>query len=358
MELSKRDATLLKGFSIIIIVMHNVLRHVQPVLDGEFKLKSGGVLILFSSIYHDPIGIINYLISYAGWYFIIFFIFITAYGCSKKLIKLTSYIELIIHQYAKTIPLLIIGGVVLFFLKEYSAREIANAILFKIIGLDNLTFSSVYDVVGVWWYFGLFFQLCLLVPFIYKLQQKINSTILFVFSYVIIYAVYFGSEKISIFATAIGHIPEIIMAIKWSIDGFKPRVLFFAFFCFIFVLSIFIPYAFPFTYVSFLYISLTVFLFSKKLMSNFKGIIEFLLFAGKISPYMFVVNGIISGLVIEKIQLITMKMPPFLLQVNSLRVLVGTLMHVVGVIAISTMLYALFNNLIFEFSKKTIKILQ
>lgn len=329
--LSKDDSQKLKAISILFIVLHNFLHLTNGIGENEFKLNPERIFNLSSKISNSPIGVINYILSYFGWYFIVIFIFITAYGFLLKLKNNESGLELIIKQAMKTVILLFIGGIALFFLTSLKINDILFIIIRKMVSLDNFSYDKVYAGIGSWWYFGLFFQLCITIPIIYILSKKINIFILYIISYIIIIYIYLRHPTISLFATSIGHIPEIIFSIQ-AIKGkasLNKSLLLLSFG--MFIASNFTNVLFPFTYLSFLYIALYLY---KKISINI-SLDNFLLFIGTISPFIFILNGPIRS--------ITLKLALGINFENSKEIwlLLSSLMHLLCVILISILINVL-----------------
>lgn len=331
LTLSKDDSQKLKAISILIIVLHNFLHLTNGIGENEFKLHPERIFNLSSNILNSPIGTINYILSYFGWYFIVIFIFITAYGFLLKLKNNEPAFQLIIKQAMKTAILLFVGGIALFFLTSLKINDILFIIIRKIVSLDNFSYDKVYAGIGSWWYFGLFFQLCITIPIVYIISRKINIFILYIISYIIIFYIYLFHPTVSFFATSIGHIPEIIFAIQ-AIKGkvyFKRSLLLLSFS--IFTASNFINFLFPFTYLSFLYIALYLY---KKIPINI-SLNNTLLFIGVLSPFIFILNGPIRSITLKLAQSINFE------NSKEIWLLSSSLMHLFCVILVSILINVL-----------------
>lgn len=83
-SLENRNSDAIKAISIVVIVLHNFLHFTNPIKENEHFLDPDRISTLLAHVQIQPMGILNYVFSYFGWYFVIPFIFISGYGLSKK----------------------------------------------------------------------------------------------------------------------------------------------------------------------------------------------------------------------------------------------------------------------------------
>ncbi|WP_419744216.1 hypothetical protein, partial [Proteus mirabilis] len=246
---------------------------------------------------------------------------------------------IVIIQAIKTTILLLIGATFLFLLTKANINETLTIVIRKILSFDNFSYQRVYTSVGSWWYFGLFFQLCIIIPTTYFLSKKINIYLMYSIIYCALIYIYIHNPSLSIFATAFGHIPEVIFAIQVFNKSvvFNRKILFIS--IFIFTLTNFYNFLFPFTYITFLY--LTMYSYSRiKHLLNKESINNALLFIGSISPFLFITNGPIRDISIRISKNITFESNIEIWQ------LVASLLHLFCVILIASIIYSITHSCI------------
>ncbi|MBT0386003.1 hypothetical protein [Morganella morganii] len=331
--ITKNDSLTLKAIAIICITIHNFVHWTNSIGENELKLNEDRIILLLQSVYNKPSGAFNYIFSYFGWYFIVIFIFISAYGMILKIQNKGNAGIVCLEQIIKTAILLCVGGVFICLFTELSPQDTMGFIISKLATIDNLSYETVFSTIGPWWYFSLAIQLYLVIPVVLYLTKYINEYVLLVLSYFSIYVIYFNIISVSIFATAIGHIPEVLMAFILIKNNKKiSPILFFISVC-LFILSNINNYFFPFTYITFLIMALFIYDLLKGSIGNY-----YVTFVGIISPFIFILNG--------PMRTWTMKNLPLYIDsgYRELIITVSSLLHLLSVIIISCLFYSLCNK--------------
>lgn len=336
--LSLIDSFNLKCISILIIVLHNYIHWTNNIGENEMELYKTRIFSLFEHITSTPIGSVNYLISYFGWYFITPFIFISGYGLSIKLQKNNLPIfSVILQALFKTMILLMIGTFYIYLTGYMSLNDSIDLFIKKLSTIDNLFKHTVFSGIGPWWYFSLVIQLYILFPFVLKSIEKYGIAIILPLSYIVIYFFYYFTKQFNVFGTAIGHLPELIMGIALAKNQIKlktkTKIAIIFLLIIIFILSNRYAIFFPLTYSSFLVLFLILFFTYKDKIHN-----KFFCFIGMISPFIFLING--------PIRQYTMSIKPFLQESFSksyyeILVLITSITHLLAVIMIATLLFVI-----------------
>lgn len=88
-SLTKDDTLALKGLAMAAIVAHNFLHQIRPVpLENEFGFHSAeGMWTALAICVKHPLELLHVLLSFFGHYGVIFFVFLSGYGLTKKLLS-------------------------------------------------------------------------------------------------------------------------------------------------------------------------------------------------------------------------------------------------------------------------------
>lgn len=290
--LTKEQSLFLKGLAIFFILSHNFFHLFPPI---TFQNEMSFYPQYFSQFLQDfeLKNIINCFFSFFGFYGVYIFIFLSGYGLTKKFQQRdNSPFSFIIKQIFKIYKLLLFSVVIYLFL----AAEIKfKGLLYVLTLSSNFDAVTLYAACGPWWFFALIIQLYLLFYFFYKIISKDIFNIIFIlFSYFAV-AVYWcqhiGNTTL-FYANALGHLPEFCLGIfvafyekKLSfINSKKFNILALGLSLIIIFAAQLNIYAFIF---SFTFCTI-LFLSAYKLFSSKNN---FWIFTGKISPFLFGLNG-------------------------------------------------------------------
>lgn len=307
---SKSDTTFFKGIAILMIVIHNYL-HLLPgfSIENEFSFRSESFIMFFEKITDSTaLGIVGGLFSFLGHYGVQLFFFFSAYGLTMQYSKwIGSDLKFTLKRLKKVYFLFAFGFVfcILYYLKLGIAPDFLGTVVRSLIlGSTLNSFTNVLILSGPFWFFAAIIQFYILFPFLYRFVTKFDlnkSYIPFISAFAIIYALYFTidglpfkiqneSFNLQVFSNVIGHLPELILGITmahFKFKSFHPVIVIAA--VFIFIGSQLTEWMFPLSFLA-MTVLLLIFITKIKEYSNdyFKTT---LLFVGKISMILFVVNG-------------------------------------------------------------------
>ena len=315
-DLNKNQTNILKAIAITLIVFHNFLHMVSISGANEMSLDPDRIFRFFDvfSTFNKTSIFLYFreIMSYIGWAGVPIFVFISGFGLTKTFIKKepSNYISYLFPRIKKLYFLFIFGYLIFFVMLIISLGADFNKydyIRFVILSLlvmpiKNYNLDIAYRYIGPGWYFCLATQLYLLFPFLFKYSKKYKlkgCLTLLAISYVIIYITTPIANKFGypIYANFIGHLPEFIFGIMlamyksvkitWKI--ILPTVI-------LFILANFYDVFFPFTFITFTILLLVVTypIYAKISPSNV--IYKTLVFIGKISMFMFIINAPIRNL--------------------------------------------------------------
>ena len=222
---TKRDTSIIKGFGILCIVLHNYF-HWRPPSPGEneFDFLSERVTAFFTLLGEHPNEFINLIFSYLGHYGVQLFIFISGFGLAISMInRPRTWESFIVTRLKRLYPLLLVG--ILFFILSYMqifAKPIGfyekKELVYKLLLIHTLVPDSGLSVCGPWWFFGLVFQLYLLFPYLNRWIGKWGwkaFAVICVVSYAMIFLLRSVclQHNVSIMMNAPGHLPEFCLGI-------------------------------------------------------------------------------------------------------------------------------------------------
>lgn len=262
--ISKDETSLIKGFAILLITLHNYFHWISPSPgENEFDFNPDRIFNLFHDIADFPTECINILFSYFGHFGVQLFIFISGYGLTLSFIKNPrSWGGFLVNRLKKIYPLILTGIVFLFIFDLLAYQEFITNITwkelaYKCLFIHTLLPESGLRVIGPWWFFGLIVQLYILFPFLFRLLKK-NPTIWFCILCILAYGAVFVSQYFfqdlkdtPFLENAPGHMPEFCLGIWFALKkgATIPNILF-PLALIVFILGNFFHIAYPFTFLS------------------------------------------------------------------------------------------------------------
>ena len=162
MNLSPKDCDAMKVFSILCIILHNIL-HCVYTQENEFTFNIAKFLELKSFIAINSETIFSY-ISFWGWYGVPVFIFLSGYGLNQKYASATSAPisggKFLLAHFLKLWCLLMPAYTVYLIIIACNGSTIwIRPAMAQSTMLINLLYSPTVIKPGVYWYFGLTLQL-------------------------------------------------------------------------------------------------------------------------------------------------------------------------------------------------------
>ena len=158
MRLGRDEITALKGLSIIMIVLHNVIHMMCPVHENEFSFSQSNVTALLENFCSMPV---SSFFSFFGWLGVSFFIFASAYGLTVKYgDRPLPVIAWLRQHYLKLFLLMLPAFAAYIAMSLYRHPQgLVDFIYFAIEQSLLLNILNPYAIVpGVFWYIGIAFQ--------------------------------------------------------------------------------------------------------------------------------------------------------------------------------------------------------
>lgn len=306
---SKSDTSVLKGFAILSICLHNFFHHiVNSPGENEFYFFSYCIDNFLHLLKTQPADFINIIYSYLGHFGVQIFIFISGYGLTKAMQKRErTWGGFMFERIKKLYPLLLTALITYTFAitiihgKHLYISDLKE-MSYKLAFIHTLLPNSGLSLCGPWWFFGLIFQLYLVFPMLYKIISKYNTKA-FIIILLISYAWIFSSmylfqdiKNISLMQNSPGHIPEFCLGMYFAFnDNKKFSNILLPISIVIFVLGNFYKVFFPFTFIAITIITIFAFHYIKRIPFKTGILKQMFIYFGNISMMMFITNGFLRA---------------------------------------------------------------
>ena len=290
--LTKEQSLFLKGIAIFCILSHNFFHLFSPITFENEMLFNAEYFAQFLQDFSWK-NSLNCFFSFFGFYGVYVFIILSGYGlCKKYQSQPQKPLSFTLKYIFKTYKLLIFSSMLYLIL----APEIQLKGLLYVLTLSaNFDAVTLYAACGPWWFFALIIQLYILFFFLYKIISKDIFNIVFILFFYLLSAIswskYIGVTTI-FYANALGHLPEFCLGIfvacyeeKLSfIHSQKLNLTALLISLIVIIAAQLNIYAFMLSFT----FSTILFLSAYKL---FPSQNNFWIFTGKISPFLFGLNG-------------------------------------------------------------------
>ena len=190
---------ILRGFAIITIVLHNFVHLYGFVSENEFRFDAELLPRFLMNLKTQSLPfVVGDIFSFVGWLGVPVFVFLSGYGLVKKYEKTNAVLvprNYIWHSWKKLFLLMLPAVLFFVFWNIHDTRFISRS-LFSLTLLANI--SAVYPEPGVYWYFGLTFEVYLMyLLFFYKRSPKLLVGIFVFFLIIQIQALCFHLDGVT-----------------------------------------------------------------------------------------------------------------------------------------------------------------
>lgn len=300
-DLSLENTTFYKGLAILMIMMHNFF-HYLPTRFGEneqdFKLER--VETYLQIVFNQPEFFIQATLSLLGHYGVQVFLFLSAYGLTKKYINSKIiYIDYLKKRIMKIYPVFLLSivfwAIYVGILHDGPVNliiEYWKSLLLKLVFIANFIPGQLYQVNGPWWFVSLIIQFYIIFPFMLYIYKKYKNAGLITLSVLGLFltALLQPMVNIPIPGTVLTHLPELSIGIFLANQrSFTINYLMILTLIIVFILSNFYYYFWLLSYSSALILLLII--FQKIAQKSNKAFTQYILFVGSISMYIFYING-------------------------------------------------------------------
>lgn len=306
--LNLEKISIYKAIAILLIVIHNFMHWLPGPAEMEFDYEEGKFFFFFESVFNEPERFFQFLMSYFGHFGVQIFIFLSAYGLTKKfLIGTSPYWQFIVKRVWSIYPSFLIA--IIFWAvitADYNVGRSApvvllfdniESLLYKVMLVSNFMSDERLRLVGPWWFISLIFQVYFLYPLLFRLLAKFGNLFLLAISVLSISLMILTNGSIgdvNLNFTIVGHLPEICLGMYLANIDNKPVtiplvVIFIALGVYL-VGNLVAPIWFL-NHVSILLVMLVFFKLVTEVIERTHYVKIFMLFIGAISMHLFLVNG-------------------------------------------------------------------
>jgi len=308
--LNKVDSELYKGIAILMIVTHNFMHLFPSPKENEFGFNPDRFLNLINLLLDEPENSVRVLLSFLGHFGVQIFIFLSAYGLTKKYSKQKlNYWPFIWERIIKIYPAFILAIITWAIITGWilGGFDLLNplrvmygnleSLILKLLLLSNFIPSEYLSPVGPWWFIPFIFQFYFVFPFLLKLSSRWGGKMLITISIMSILFAIFVQGKIgnaNIYYTILGHLPEFCLGIYLARNDENilriPLVVILLAFV-TFLLGNMYEIFWYCNHISFLIVLLAAFTYINSRIKGYAIGYKILLFFGAISMPLFLVNG-------------------------------------------------------------------
>ena len=301
-DLSLENTIFYKGIAILMITMHNFFHLLPPVFgENEQNFKAERIDLYFQIVFDQPELFFQKTLSLLGHYGVQIFLFLSAYGLTKKYINSKIfYIDFLKKRIIKIYPVFLLSiafWVIYIRIIEHQGlyhiiMKHWDQLLFKLTFIANFIPGQLYAVNGPWWFVSLIVQFYIIFPFMLYIYKKYNTLGLIVLSItgLLLTAYIQPIANIPIPGTVLTHLPELSIGIFLATKrNFSLNYSTILLIIIVFILS---NYYYSFWFLS--YSSALILLlitFQNIIQKSNKRLTEYILFIGSISMYIFYING-------------------------------------------------------------------
>ena len=166
-HISGSESQAMRGVAILCIMFHNFLHLVLPTVENEFSYSKLRTEIFVDSLAAQPAWALADVMSFLGWYGVAVFIFLSGYGLVRKYecgnerdLPLWGFTK---NRWLKLVKLMLIPMVTFAVVWSCFKGEIfpIEKLLQQLALVGNIAFPASIQP-GVYWFFGLIFQLYVL----------------------------------------------------------------------------------------------------------------------------------------------------------------------------------------------------
>ncbi|MBC8435967.1 MAG: acyltransferase [Bacteroidetes bacterium] len=222
---SRDDTNFLKGIAILLIVLHNYFRWVNPVIgENEFWFSSSYIWRSYIFLRTNPLEIFHIFFDFLGHYGVQAFMVASAYGLTLSYQeKHPGYGRFILHRFNKLYPSLVFAGIVFIIFTLISTGNLIGLEKLGDMGIQFTLFANLIPgkamvITGPWWFYSFIFQFYLIFPLLMWINRKsgwMGLAGLVIIGYIFTILMYqpMVDTRLNPYMMFIGHMPELCLGI-------------------------------------------------------------------------------------------------------------------------------------------------
>lgn len=162
--ISSNESQAMRGVAILCIMLHNFLHLMLPTVENEFSFVYSRCDVFINSLSANPAWALADTMSFLGWYGVAVFIFLSGYGLVRKYecrndkpLPIWGFIK---DRWLKVFKLMLIPMLLFAMVWSSFKGQIfpIEKLLQQLALIGNVTFATSIQP-GVYWFFGLIFEL-------------------------------------------------------------------------------------------------------------------------------------------------------------------------------------------------------
>jgi len=222
---SREDTNFLKGIAILLIILHNYYRWVNPIIgENEFWFSSSYIMRSYIFLRTNPLELFHVFFNFLGHYGVQAFIMISAYGLTLSYQKKhPGYGRFVLHRFDKLYPSLVFAGIIFILFTLISTGELIGMPLLADMGIQFTLFANLIPgkamvITGPWWFYSFIFQFYLVFPLLFWINKKrgwVGLAGLVIIGYLFAIFLYqpLVDVKLNPYMMFLGHMPEFCLGI-------------------------------------------------------------------------------------------------------------------------------------------------
>ncbi len=302
-SITKENTNFLKGIAIILIVLHNFYKWINPITgQNEFEFSFDFIMKAYIFIRANPFEFIHVFFNFLGHYGVQAFIFISAYGLTKSYqMRKPHFGAYIFHRFNKLYPSFIFAALLFLVVKIIQdgsfliSSDIIKDLGIQLSLLANFIPGKAFTPNGPWWFYSLIFQFYLVFPILLWLDKKAGNAALLVLSLIgLIFSVliykYLDAHSLNSMQFFTGHLPEFCLGIFLAkYDKIKIPAWLAIVAVLFFLGGNIIKWLWPLTFVSFTLLFIIIIQYFTRRRQNWP--FKTFAFIGSVSIYIFACHG-------------------------------------------------------------------
>jgi peptidoglycan/LPS O-acetylase OafA/YrhL len=224
----RADTLRFKGLGILLIVLHNFFHLVRELpRENEFEFSQAYADAFWRMLIDSPGDGVRILSSFVGHFGVQVFIFLSAYGLTRKFMAGPQSLgAFMASRYRKIYPVFAMAaGLWLLKIAVFSGpgaaaeRLFSKDLLFVVLGVSNVIPGQALRPVGPWWFISFIFQFYAVYPLLYFYSQKFGGKgLLWLGAGGIVVMAAFndairGAYGVNLYYTFVAHLPELCLGV-------------------------------------------------------------------------------------------------------------------------------------------------
>ena len=186
-QITRESANLYRGVGILLIVLHNFFHNVPPVTgENEFLFQLAATDRFVAAMLASPTEWVKAVFSYLGHYGVQLFIFLSAYGLTRRYAGVPlSYRQFLRSRFFKIYLSFVICVAVYVVLGLFKSAFLTDekvlywdSLLWKLLLVSNFIPGQSLMPVGPWWFMPFIFQFYLVYPLLLRASQHLGAVFL------------------------------------------------------------------------------------------------------------------------------------------------------------------------------------